>query len=280
MVDRRAERLARDARARGDIRRRRAGFPPALPDGAVGAEAYALLLSHIEKIEDGFVREALTRLNPQFTTRERDKAYPLGQELYLYVVAEGRLYKTYPDFVRDVLVNTVPKPGPWVQGGLIESDGETRRFMRPENPGSIDEHTEAVVGWKERIGPHLFTVTTGPFTARFFTLRLAGDALAEPPDVEIKLKENDAPTDHAWLVTLPAAGKAPTAAPRKHRTGGTTLEELGKQFNGFWMGIFNADPSHDRNYELSIILRRKPPPVSGPNAKPAPGPDRFFGKKK
>ena len=253
------------------------------PDSGGVAEAYALLLAHIEKIEDGFVREALTRLNPQFTTRERDKAYPLGQELYLYVVAEGRLYKTYPDFVRDVVVNALPKPGPWVQGGLIESDDETRRFMRPEHPGSIDEHTEAVVDWRERIGPHLFTVTTGPFTARFFTLRLAGDALIEPPDVEIKLKENDAPSDHAWLITLPMPGKTQPLAPKKHRTGGTTLAGFGKDFSELWIGVFNADPSNERSYELSIALRRKPPAeapkgMKAPAASPIAG--RFFGRKR
>ena len=98
--------------------------------------------------------------------------------------------------------------------------------------------------------------------------------------MEIKLKENDAPTDHAWLVTLPAAGKAPAGRRASIARAAPSWQELGKEFGGFWMGIFNADPNQDRNYELSIILRRKPPPVSGPNAKTAPGPDRFFGKKK
>ena len=101
-------------------------------EGGRVAEGYALLLAHIEKMEEGFVREALTRLNPQFTTRQKDQAFPLGQELYLYVVAEGRLYKTYPDFVKDVVVHALPESGPWVQGGLLESDDETRRFTRPE----------------------------------------------------------------------------------------------------------------------------------------------------
>jgi hypothetical protein len=72
---------------------------------------------------------------------------------------------------------------------------------------------------------------------------------------------------------------APIPAPRKHRTGGTTLEELGKQFSGLWIGLFNADPSHDRDYELSIILRRKRATAGGPDTKPPPGPERFFGKK-
>jgi hypothetical protein len=249
-------------------------------EGGRLAEGYALLLAHIDKQEQGLVTAALTRLNPQFGTRDKNQAYPLGQELYLYVVAEGRLYKTYPDFVREVVTHAVPSPGGWVQGGIVDADDETRLFMRSEKPGSTEEETRTLTEPKERLGPHLFRVTLGPLTTRFFTLRLAGDALADPPNVEIKLKENDAPTDHAWLITLPAPGKSQIPAPRKHRTGGTTLEELGKQFSGFWMGVFNADPGHDRNYELSIILRRKPAPVSGPNAKPAPGPDRFFGKKR
>src|SRR5207247_7986700 len=75
------------------------------------AEGYAILLQRLEKEEPGFVREALTRLNPQFTTRARNETYPLGQELYLYVVAEGRLYKTYPDFLKAVLGRALPKPG-------------------------------------------------------------------------------------------------------------------------------------------------------------------------
>jgi hypothetical protein len=244
------------------------------------AEGYGLLLAHIDKQEPGFVKSALTRLNPQLGTRDKDEPYPLGQELYLYVVAEARLYKTYPDFVREMVLHAVPKPGAWVQGGIVDGDDETRLFIRSEQPGSTQEHTRTVTDSKERLGPHLFQVKLGPLTTRFFTLRLAGDTLTDPPNVEIKLKENDSPTDHAWLITLPAPGKTQIPAPRRHRPGGTTLEELGKEFSGFWMAVFNADAGNERSYELSVILRRKPPPISGPHAKPAPGPDRFFGKKK
>jgi hypothetical protein len=254
------------------------------PNDIQVAEGYALLLAHIEKIEEGFVREALTRLNPQFTTRERDQAYPLGQELYLYVVAEGRLYKTYPDFVKDVIVSALPDPGPWVQGGLIEDDAETRRFTRGDRLGSTEEKRETVTGWKERIGPHVFSVTAGPLTTRFFTLTLAGEALADPPDVEIKLRENDAPTDHAWLVALPLpGGKASPVVPKKHRTGGTTLAGLGKEFGGLWIGVYNADASNERSYELEITLRRKPPAEAPRQMKPpaqSPVAGRFFGRKK
>jgi hypothetical protein len=247
-------------------------------DGRLAA-GYALLLAHIEKQEEGFVKEALTRLNPQFSTRAPDESYPLGQELYLYVVAEGRLYKTYPDFVREVILHTVPEPGPWVQGGIVESDEETRLFIRPQTPGSTEEQTRSLTEWKDRAGPHVFLATLGPLTTRFFTLQLAGTGLSDPPDVEIKLKDNNAASDHAWLVTLPAPGQASAPAPRKHRTGGSTLPELGKAFGGLWLGIFNADPGHDHTFELSIVLRRKPPqapPPGSPGA--APASSRFFGR--
>jgi len=245
------------------------------------AEGYALLLAHIEKQEEGFVQDALTRLNPQFTTRARDQSFPLGQELYLYVVAEGRLYKTYPDFVREIILHTVPDPGPWVQGGIVESDDETRLFTRAATPGSTVEQTRTVTDVKERLGPHVFTATLGPLTTRFFTLRLTGPTLADPPAVEIKLKDSDAPSDHAWLVALPGSGKAQPLAPRKHRTGGTTLPELGKEFTGLWLAVFNPDPTNDHRYDLSIILRRRPPQAPPPASKPqAPADTTFFGRKR
>ena len=244
------------------------------------AEGYALLLAHIEKQEEGFVQEALTRLNPQFTTRAEDQSYPLGQELYLYIVAEGRLYKTYPDFVREVILHSVPEPGPWVQGGILESDDETRLFMRSQTPGTTDEQTRALTDARERLGPHVFSATLGPLTTRFFTLRLTGRILADPPDVEIKLRNNDAPSDHAWLVTLPAPGTAQPFAPRKHRTGGTTLCGLGKDFGGLWLAVFNADTSNDHRYDLSITLHRKPAPPSDPETtQAAPASSKFFGRK-
>jgi hypothetical protein len=245
------------------------------------AEGYALLLAHIEKQEEGFVQEALTRLNPQFTTRARGQSYPLGQELYLYVVAEGRLYKTYPDFVREIILHTVPEPGPWVQGGIVESDDETRRFTRAATPGSLAEETHTVTDVKDRLGPHVFTATLGPLTTRFFTLRLTGPTLADPPAVEIKLRDNDVPSDHAWLVTLAGHGNVQPLAPRKHRTGGTILQELGKEFTGLWLAIFNPDLTNDHRYDLSIVLRRKPPQAPPPGSQPqVPAAPNFFGSKR
>ena len=60
-----------------------------------------------------------------------------------------------------------------------------------------------------------------------------------------------------------------------------TLAGLGREFGGLWIGLFNADPSSDRSYELSVALRRKPPaPEISPDPvahEPAPAPDDLLG---
>ena len=135
------------------------------------AEGYAILLQRLEKEESGFVREALTRLNPQFAARARNETYALGQELYLYVVAEGRLYKTYPDFLKDVLVHALPEPGVWLQGAITDAEGSTTIVTRPEQPGGRPEQSRTLTEAAERFATHTFGVTTGPLTARFFSVQ-------------------------------------------------------------------------------------------------------------
>src|SRR5437588_302236 len=171
------------------------------------AEGYAILLQRLEKEESGFVRAALSRLNPQFAARARDETYALGLELYLYIVAEGRLYKTYPDFLKDVLVHALPAPGVWLQGAITDAEGSTTIVTRPEQPGGRPEQSRTLTETAARFTTHTFGVTTGPLTARFFSVQ--ADGLSEPTDVDIHLKENGAATDHAWVVVAPMDGKPP-----------------------------------------------------------------------
>lgn len=246
-------------------------------EGGALAEGYALLLEHVEKQEEGFVKEALTRLNPQFTTRGKDETYHLGQELYLYVVAEGRLYKTYPDFIKEVMTRVVPEPGLWLQGGLTEAEAETATFTRVDPAGTQALTQASLTDDKERAAPQRFAVTLGPLTARFFKAEAA--ELTDPPDVDIKLKENDAASDRAWIVSVPVAGKP--EAPKKHKAGGTVVPELGKQHRVVWIGVFNPDPNNDKSYELAITLKRKAraaPPPSATFTPPKPSP--FAPKKR
>src|SRR5438874_61530 len=217
------------------------------------AEGYAILLQRLEKEESGFVRAALSRLNPQFAARARDETYALGHELYLYIVAEGRLYKTYPDFLKDVLVHALPEPGVWLQGAITDAEGSTTIVTRPEQPGGRPEQSRTLTEAAERFTTHTFGVTTGPLTARFFSVQAGG--LSDPTAVDIHLKENGAATDHAWVVVAPMDGKP--QAPRKHRVGGTKIEQLGKQHRAVWIAAFNSDPNADKRYELTVALARK-----------------------
>jgi len=227
------------------------------------AEGYAILLQRLEKEESGFVRAALSRLNPQFAARARDETYALGHELYLYIVAEGRLYKTFPDFLKDVIVHVLPEPGVWLQGAITDAEGSTTIVTRPEQPGGRPEQSRTLTEAAERFTTHTFGVTTGPLTARFFSVQAGG--LSDPTDVDIHLKENGAATDHAWVVVAPMDGKP--QAPRKHRVGGTKIEQLGKQLRAVWIAAFNSDPNADKRYELTVALKRK---ATTPLAKAGP----------
>ena len=223
------------------------------------AEGYALLLEHVNQLEEGFVGEALARLNPQFTATWPE-SYQVGPELYRHLVAEGRLYRTYPDFLRAVLAGALPRPGFWVQGGLTESEAETHVFTRPNDPvGATRKETKAFDEDAQRYTAHAFNVTVAPLTTRFFTLEGAGP-FEDQRTVEVKLTEGGAASDRAWLVTLGADGAA--APPRKHRVGGTKLEDLGKAYRTLWIAVFNPDPTNEKRYALTLTLGKKVPPPS------------------
>ena len=229
------------------------------------AEGYAILLQRLEKEEPGFVRGALARLNPQLTGRVMDESYPLGQELYLYVVAEGRLYKTFPELVRDVLGQALPEPGLWLQASITETNDATTIVTRPEQPGGCHEESRTLTHAAERFAAHTFSVTTGPLTTRVFSVQ--AEELAQPTDLDIRLTENGSPTDRAWIVVAPASGQPDE--PRKHRAGGTKIERLGREQRAVWIAAFNSDPNSEKTYQLTLTLSRRTPTLTKPEPKAA-----------
>ena len=226
------------------------------------AEGYAILLQRIEKEEPEFVSTALTRLNPQFTTGGNTHSYPLGQELYLYVVAQGRLYKTYPEFLKDMLAHVLPQPGVWLQGSLTEEDEATHMVTNDGTPGSAAADTRRLTAGRDRGAEHTFSVTTGPLTTRVFMVQ--AETLKVPTDVDVRLKENDSASDKAWIIVLPHGGK-PEAA-KRHRVGGTSVESLGKDTRAVFVAVFNSDPNTEKRYDLSITLKRKTAAPGKPDA--------------
>jgi hypothetical protein len=236
------------------------------------AEGYAILLHRIEKEEPGFVETALTRLNPQFTTGGRTETYPLGQELYLYVVAQGRLYKTFPEFLKDVLAVVLPAPGIWLQGTVAVTDEEALVVRNAQTPGGNVEDTRKLPITRERGAEPTFTVTLGPLTTRVFAV--SADKLKQAPDIEVKLKENDAASDKAWIIQVPTSGK-PEAA-KRHRAAGTAVDGLGKDYRGVVIALFNSDPNTEKRYDLAVSVKSKGPAPGKDPAKPAaPKPSPF-----
>ena len=240
------------------------------------SEGYAILLQRLEKEEPGFVRGALARLNPQLTGRVMDESYPLGQELYLYVVAEGRLYKTFPELVRDVLGHALPEPGLWLQASITETNDATTIVTRPDQPGGRHEESRTLTHAAERFAAHTFSVTTGPLTTRVFSVQ--ADELAQPTDLEIRLTENGTPTDRAWIVVAPASGQPDE--PRKHRAGGTKIGQLGGEQRAVWIAAFNSDPNSEKTYGLTMTLSRRTPTLTKPEPKAAASPHSSPFKKR
>ena len=226
------------------------------------AEGYAILLQRIEKEEPGFVGTALTRLNPQFTTGGNTDSYPLGQELYLYVVAQGRLYKTYPEFLKDVLAHVMPEPGVWLQGTITEEDDATHVVTNDTTPGGSAAETRRLTAARDRSAVHTFSVTTGPLTTR--VVKVQADTLKSPIDVDIKLTENGNASDRAWIIVIPDAGK-PEAA-RRHRVTGSSVESLGKATRSIFVAVFNSDPNTEKRYELGITLKHRAVAPAGPES--------------
>jgi hypothetical protein len=121
-------------------------------------------------------------------------------------------------------------------------------------PGSTAEGSRRLTSAGDRAAAQTFGVSTGPLTTRVFTVQ--ADTLKQPVDVEIKLAENDTPSDKAWILPTPASGRPDF---RRHRAGGTTIESLGGDCRAVLIAVFNSDPNADKRYDLSITLKRKTP---------------------
>src|SRR6185295_9591771 len=96
---------------------------PEYEDGLL-AYGYSLLMDHVERQNPGCVGNALNSLKPGGAQR-------VGDQLYSYLVTEGKLRETYAEFVRATVVGSVPEPGLWFQFRILESKDDTRIMQRP-----------------------------------------------------------------------------------------------------------------------------------------------------
>ena len=211
------------------------------------AYGYSIIMEHVEKQKPGSVGNALNNLKTGQTK-------PVGTQLYEYLVTEGRLTETYPDFLKTVLLAAVPEPGPWVQARIIHSKDDTRVFQRPTpRLGETEQTAKRFLAENQRFTEHTFSASLPPLTSRFFLIQAE---LKDAHGVDVKLKIDGAPSDAGLVVTVPAAGKATKVEARRLSAEGTVLPGIGRDYRAVWFAVFNADAGRETQFQLGLTLRK------------------------
>ena len=234
---------------------------PQHEDGLL-AYGYSIVMEHVEKDNPGCIGNALNSLKAGQTR-------PVGEQLYDYLITEGRLAETYPEFVKNVLVSALPEPGLWFQARILESKDDTRVLQRPSaRIGDPDQTGQRLATDGQRFTEHRFTAAVPPLTTRFF---LASADIKEARGVDVRLSVDGAASTNGWLATIPAPGKASTRIEARRLTeGGMALPGLGKDYSALWIAVFNDDPARTKSYELGITLKRDARSPFGAKARAAP----------
>jgi hypothetical protein len=217
-------------------------------EGGLLAYGYSILMDHVEKQNPGCIGNALNRLKPGQTRQ-------VGEQLYDYLIAEGRLRETYADFVKNTLVAALPEPGVWFQFRILESKDDTRILQRPSTRiGDTELSGQRLASDGQRYNEHKFKMTLGPLTSRF--VLLSAD-VKESRGAGFKLVGNGTPSDDGWVVSVSAGSRSGARVGAK-RIGeeGLHVPGLGKEHGSLWIAVFNPDPGADRRYELSVFLRK------------------------
>jgi hypothetical protein len=219
---------------------------PEYEDGLL-AYGYSILVDHVEKQNPGCVGNALNSLKAGLAT-------PVGEQLYAYLIAEGRLRESYPDFVKNALLAAVPDPGLWFQFRILESKEDTRIFQRPSGRlGDTELSGQRLASDNQRYAEHKFKMTLPALTLR--CVQISADSIREARGVGVKLASDGKPSDSAWIAAVPAGARGKTDA-RRATPEGVHIPGVGKDFGSVWIAVFNPDPESDRRYELSVSLRK------------------------
>jgi len=216
-------------------------------EGGLLAHGYSILMDHVEKQNPGCVGNALNSL-PDHTRR-------VGEQLYDYLITQGRLRETYADFVRNVLAAALPEPGVWFQFRILESKEDTRILQRSSaRIGDTELSGQRLASEGQRYNEHKFKMTLGPLTTRFIVV--SAD-VKEARGAGFKLVGNGTPSDNGWVVSVPTgSGSAVKTDAKRLTEEGLHVPNLGKEHGSVWVAVFNPDPAADRRYELSVFLRK------------------------
>jgi outer membrane biosynthesis protein TonB len=220
---------------------------PEYEDGLL-AYGYSILMDHVEKQNPGCVGNALNSLKP-------GQSRPVGDQLYDYLITEGRLRETYADFVKNTLVAALPEPGVWFQFRVLESKEDTRILQRPSaRIGDTELSGQRLASDGQRYSEHKFTMRLGPLTTRFV---LVSADVRDARGAGFKLVGDGAPSDSGWVVSVSAGDRSGARIGAKRVTPeGLHVTGLGREHGALWVAVFNPDPGADRRYELSVFLRK------------------------
>jgi hypothetical protein len=213
-------------------------------DGLV-AYGYSILMDHVERQSPGCIGNALNSL-------KSGVAPAVGDQLYEYLVAQGRLEETYGDFVRSVLVAAIPEPGLWFQFRILDSKDDTRIIQRPSaRIGDTELSGRRLSAENQRFAEHKFKMALPPLTARF--VLLSADT-REARGIAVRLLVDGRPSTRGWIVTLSRTRGKVEARPMVE--GGTQVVGFGKDWATGWIAVYNSDPHAERRYELGVVLRK------------------------
>ena len=225
------------------------------------AYGYSILLEHIERCYGGFVNKALNSLKT-FQPGADGQPRTVGAHLYNVLVNEGKMVEQYPEFVKAVMLAAVPEPGLWTHARILESTTETRIFTHPSNRiGDPEHNSQRLTQERQRFADHRFPIVVAPMTTRFFAI--AAD-LREPRSIDVKLLDGRNDSDSAWLMTMPPVGRV-DVKPELTRLfpEGSSVPGLGRDYATLWIGVFNADPSTEKKYDLTLSLKQSAKQSSG-----------------
>jgi outer membrane biosynthesis protein TonB len=209
---------------------------------------YSILVDHVEKQNPGCVGNALNRLKTTAGTS-------VGQQIFDYLLTEGRLAETYPAFIRNVLLAALPEPAPWADARIVHTRDDTRVFRRPTAQlGDNEQKPQRLLADKDRFTEHKFPLKLPPLTARFIQLSAE---LKDPHGLEAKLVVDGAPSESGWIVTVPQPHRTSAKIEaRPFAAEGTPVPAIGRDFLAVWVAVFNPHPRVEAKYDLGLTLRK------------------------
>jgi hypothetical protein len=212
------------------------------------AYGYSILVDHVERQNPGCVGNALNRLKTA-------TGASVGAQIFEYLLTEGRLAETYPEFVKDVLLAALPDPGPWVDARIVHTKDDTRIFRRPTvRLGDNDQKPQRLLADKDRFTEHKFAFKLPALTARFILL---SPELKDAHGLEARLNVDGAPAESGWVATVPQPHRTSAKIEARPLTAeGTALPGIGRDYVAVWVAVFNPRPRVEAKFDLALTLRK------------------------